>query len=235
MAMAVSTCSTEIPSPLPLIVGQLHPTVNASCTADVPTKFDLVVSASYAGKCNGSSIVDGKMLLGFLPVGLSLRKLQGDRMLIQVETKNNRDLFNLESGSLSKSASQKNITFSFEQEFPVFNIKSASVLIYDHYEIDEHVLAEYSTACRQTSHSESSYKSAPDRANCEWYSPESTIRMGEDKAVGKSGQETGSRNPNERESCSEPEGSDVLSKEFESRVPTVGWISLEKYTRFCRC
>ncbi|CAM4475762.1 unnamed protein product [Lepidochelys kempii] len=165
MAMAVSTCSTEIPSPLPLTVGQLHPTVNASCTADVPTKFDLVVSASYAGKCNGSSIVDGKMLLGFLPVGLSLRKLQGDRMLIQVETKNNRDLFNLESGSLSKSASQKNITFSFEQEFPVFNIKSASVLIYDHYEIDEHVLAEYSTACRQTSHSESSYKSAPDRAN----------------------------------------------------------------------
>ncbi|XP_043377693.1 ovostatin-like isoform X2 [Chelonia mydas] len=137
MAMAVSTCSTEIPSPLPLIVGQLHPTVNASCTADVPTKFDLVVSASYAGKCNSSSIVDGKMLLGFVPVGLSLRKLQGDRMLIQVETKNNRDLFNLESGSLSKSPSQKNITFSFEQEFPVFNIKPASVLIYDHYEIGQ--------------------------------------------------------------------------------------------------
>ncbi|CAM5078817.1 unnamed protein product [Natator depressus] len=170
MAMAVSTCSTEIPSPLPLTVGQLHPTVNASCTADVPTKFDLVVSASYAGKCNSSSIVDGKMLLGFVPVGLSLRKLPGDRMLIQVETKNNRDLFNLESGSLSKSASQKNITFSFEQEFPVFNIKPASVLIYDHYEIDEHVLAKYSTAYGQTSHSESSYKSAPDRAN--WTNPD---------------------------------------------------------------
>ncbi|XP_067406891.1 ovostatin-like [Emydura macquarii macquarii] len=124
-------------------------TVNGSCAGNFLPKFDLVLSASYAGKRNNSNmaIIDVKMLSGFVPVRSSLQKLQNDGTVMQVDTKNNHVFFYLEN------VSQEEISFSFsvEQNLPVSDIKPASVHIYDYYETDEYALAEYNTPCSQAS------------------------------------------------------------------------------------
>ncbi|KAG6924450.1 ovostatin [Chelydra serpentina] len=53
-------------------------TVNGSCADSFLPKFDLVLSASYAGKRSTSNmaIIDVKMLSGFVPVRSSLQKVQ---------------------------------------------------------------------------------------------------------------------------------------------------------------
>uniref|UniRef100_A0A452GKJ6 Alpha-macroglobulin receptor-binding domain-containing protein n=1 Tax=Gopherus agassizii TaxID=38772 RepID=A0A452GKJ6_9SAUR len=109
-------------------------TVNVSCTGSFLPKFDLVLSASYAGKRSTSNmaIIDVKMLSGFVPVRSSL---------------NNHIFFYL------ANVSQEEISFSFsvEQNLPVSDIKPASVHLYDYYETDEYALAEYNTPCSQAS------------------------------------------------------------------------------------
>ncbi|XP_050799023.1 ovostatin-like [Gopherus flavomarginatus] len=124
-------------------------TVNVSCTGSFLPKFDLVLSASYAGKRSTSNmaIIDVKMLSGFVPVRSSLQKLQDDRKVMQVDTRNNHIFFYL------ANVSQEEISFSFlvEQNLPVSDIKPASVHLYDYYETDEYALAEYNTPCSQAS------------------------------------------------------------------------------------
>ncbi|NWI57061.1 OVOS protein, partial [Calyptomena viridis] len=121
-------------------------TANASCTSNYPSKFDLVLFASYTGKRNVSNmaIIDVKMLSGFVPVQSSLKKLQDQNSVVdRVDTKNNHILFYLQK------VSQKEISFSFsvEQSLPVSDIKPVPVHIYDYYETDEYALSEYNTPC----------------------------------------------------------------------------------------
>ncbi|XP_039376941.1 ovostatin-like [Mauremys reevesii] len=124
-------------------------TVNDSCAGSFLPKFDLVLSASYAGKrsISNMAIIDVKMLSGFVPVRSSLQKLQDDRKVMQVDTRNNHIFFYL------ANVSQEEIRFSFsvEQNLPVSDIKPASVHLYDYYETDEYALAEYNTPCSQAS------------------------------------------------------------------------------------
>ncbi|CAM4441061.1 unnamed protein product [Caretta caretta] len=124
-------------------------TVNASCAGSFLPKFDLVLSASYAGKRSTSNmaIIDVKMLSGFVPVRSSLQKLQDDRKVMQVDTKHSHVFFYL------SNVTQEEISFSFsvEQNLPVSDIKPASVHLYDYYETDEYALAEYNTPCSEDS------------------------------------------------------------------------------------
>ncbi|XP_023968757.2 ovostatin-like [Chrysemys picta bellii] len=124
-------------------------TVNGSCVGSFLPKFDLVLSASYAGKRSTSNmaIIDVKMLSGFVPVRSSLQKLQDDRKVMQVDTKHNHVFFYL------ANVTREEISFSFsvEQNLPVSDIKPASVHFYDYYETDEYALAEYNTPCSQAS------------------------------------------------------------------------------------
>uniref|UniRef100_A0A8C3SJ67 Alpha-macroglobulin receptor-binding domain-containing protein n=1 Tax=Chelydra serpentina TaxID=8475 RepID=A0A8C3SJ67_CHESE len=117
-------------------------TANASCADSFRTKFDIILSTSYAGKRNISNmaIIDVKMLSGFVPISSSLQKV---RNVMQVETKQNHVLFYLES------VSWKTLSFSFsvEQDLLVFNIKPASVLIYDYYETGRRALFRPHTEC----------------------------------------------------------------------------------------
>ncbi|XP_075758604.1 ovostatin-like [Pelodiscus sinensis] len=122
-------------------------TANGSCAGSFLPKFDLVISASYAGKrtVSNMALIDVKMLSGFVPVRSSLQEHQKTRTVMQVDTKNNHVFFYL------RNVTQKEIRFSFsvEQSFPVSDIKPASVHIYDYYETDEYALAEYNTPCAQ--------------------------------------------------------------------------------------
>uniref|UniRef100_A0A8C3SM37 Alpha-macroglobulin receptor-binding domain-containing protein n=1 Tax=Chelydra serpentina TaxID=8475 RepID=A0A8C3SM37_CHESE len=103
-------------------------TVNGSCADSFLPKFDLVLSASYAGKRSTSNmaIIDVKMLSGFVPVRSSL---------------NNHVFFYL------ANVSQEEISFSFsvEQNLPVSDIKPASVHLYDYYETEDGRV--YSASC----------------------------------------------------------------------------------------
>ncbi|XP_019371619.1 PREDICTED: ovostatin-like [Gavialis gangeticus] len=122
---------------------------NASCTSNFPPKFDLVISASYAGQRSESNmaIIDVKMLSGFVPIKSSLQELQNSRVVMHVETKNDHVIFYLEK------VSQEGIRFSFsiEQSLPISNIQPASVLIYDYYQTDESKVAVYNTPCKEAS------------------------------------------------------------------------------------
>ncbi|XP_015280964.1 PREDICTED: ovostatin-like, partial [Gekko japonicus] len=122
-------------------------TRNASCTGNFLPRFHLVLTASYTGKRNVSNmaIVDIKMLSGFLPVESSLEQLHSQ--IMHREKKNDHVLLYL------KNVSSKAITLTFivEESHPVSDIKPAQVKIYDYYETDESALAEYNTACPQSS------------------------------------------------------------------------------------
>ncbi|NWV66407.1 OVOS protein, partial [Malurus elegans] len=126
-------------------------TANVSCTGSYPPKFDLVLSASYAGNRNVSNmaIVDVKMLSGYVPEDSSLKKLRYENSVVdRVDIKNNHILFYLQK------VSQKEISFSFsvEQSLPVSDIKPVPVHIYDYYETDEYALLEYNTPCTAPSY-----------------------------------------------------------------------------------
>ncbi|KAM9230694.1 ovostatin-like [Dugong dugon] len=122
-------------------------THNAVCRGSFEKKFDLVISASYYGKRSTSNmvIIDVKMLSGYVPDKSSIKKLQRDGKVQQVETKTSHVFFYLEN------VTEKEIQFSFsiEQDVLVSNIKPASVQLYDYYETDEYALAEYNTPCDQ--------------------------------------------------------------------------------------
>ncbi|KAM5262733.1 ovostatin-like [Ctenodactylus gundi] len=122
-------------------------TANAVCRGSFETKFDLVVSASYSGKRNSSNmaIIDVKMLSGFVPDKLSVKKLQEDGTVQRAEIKATHVFFYL------RTVTQKQIQFSFsiKQEALVSNVKPASLQLYDYYEADEFAVAEYKTPCNQ--------------------------------------------------------------------------------------
>ncbi|KAM6162668.1 ovostatin-like [Erethizon dorsatum] len=124
-------------------------TANAVCRGLFDTKFDLVVSASYSGKRNSSNmaIIDVKMLSGYVPDRLSVKKLQEDGKVQRVEIKATHVFFYLQN------VTQKKIQFSFsiEQDALVSNNKPASIQLYDYYSTDEFAVAEYSTPCNQMS------------------------------------------------------------------------------------
>ncbi|KAL8202403.1 UNVERIFIED_CONTAM: hypothetical protein K2H54_013195, partial [Gekko kuhli] len=122
-------------------------TRNASCTGDFLPRFKLVLTTRYTGKRNVSNmaIVDIKMLSGFVPVESSLEQLHGQ--IMRRERKNDHVLLYL------KNVSSKAITLTLvvEESHPVSDIQPAQVTIYDYYETDESALAEYNTACPQSS------------------------------------------------------------------------------------
>lgn len=122
-------------------------TANASCRALSHAKFDLVVSASYHGRRSSSNmaIVDVKMLSGYVPDRLSVKKLQNDGKVQRVEIKTTHVFFYLEN----VTQNQTQFSFSIEQDAPVTNVKPASIQLYDYYETDEFAFAEYNTPCNQ--------------------------------------------------------------------------------------
>ncbi|XP_042303671.1 ovostatin-like [Sceloporus undulatus] len=120
-------------------------TANASCSDNFQKKFTITITASYTGKRNSSNmaIVDVKMLTGCVPDQSSLQKLQDDKILMKVETKENHVICYLEE-LFSK---ETRFSFTVVQDLVVSNLKPASVRVYDYYETDETGVAEYKFPC----------------------------------------------------------------------------------------
>ncbi|KAM6216261.1 pregnancy zone protein-like [Rhynchocyon petersi] len=108
-------------------------------------KFQILINISYTGERPSSNmaIVDVKMVSGFIPMKLSVKKLQERPLIPRTEVSTNHVLIYFEK------LTNQSLSFSFlvEQDIEVENLKPATVKAYDYYETDEFTIEEYSAPC----------------------------------------------------------------------------------------
>ncbi|XP_067398973.1 alpha-2-macroglobulin-like protein 1 [Emydura macquarii macquarii] len=115
------------------------------CTENATSRFSLTLHARYSGQRSATNmaIIEAKLPSGYSPDKGSLRQLEKQRLVKRLEVQN--DQVTLYLDQLTKEAAS--FTFSVEQDFPVKNLRAASVRLYDYYETGEHTEAEYSAPC----------------------------------------------------------------------------------------
>ncbi|CAH7186921.1 murinoglobulin-1 [Phodopus roborovskii] len=120
----------------------------APLTCDNPkghNSFQISLEISYIGSRPASNmvIVDVKMVSGFIPLKPTVKKLERSQHVSRTEVSNNKVLLYVDQ------VTNQILTFSFviEQDIPVRNLQPAIVKVYDYYETDEVVFAQYSAPC----------------------------------------------------------------------------------------
>ncbi|XP_067398967.1 alpha-2-macroglobulin-like protein 1 [Emydura macquarii macquarii] len=115
------------------------------CTENATSRFSLALHARYSGQRSATNmaIIEAKLPSGYSPDKGSLRQLEKHHLVKKLEVQN--DQVTLYLDQLTKEAAS--FTFSVEQDFPVKNLRAASVRLYDYYETGEHTEAEYSAPC----------------------------------------------------------------------------------------
>ncbi|XP_067397069.1 alpha-2-macroglobulin-like protein 1 [Emydura macquarii macquarii] len=115
------------------------------CTENATSRFSLALHARYSGQRSATNmaIIEAKLPSGYSPDKGSLRQLEKQRLVKKLEVQN--DQVTLYLDQLTKEAAS--FTFSLKQDFPVKNLRAASVRLYDYYETGEHTEAEYSAPC----------------------------------------------------------------------------------------
>ncbi|XP_006901822.1 PREDICTED: alpha-2-macroglobulin-like [Elephantulus edwardii] len=129
-------------SPFSLMVDTLPKSCN---DARAHKRFQILINISYTGERPSSNmaIVDVKMVSGFIPMKLSVKKLQERPQIPRTEVSTNHVLIYFEE------LTNQTLSFSFlvEQDVEVENLKPATVKAYDYYETDEFIIEEYSAPC----------------------------------------------------------------------------------------
>ncbi|ERE67121.1 murinoglobulin-1-like protein [Cricetulus griseus] len=117
-------------------------------TCDNPkgrNSFRISLEISYTGSRPASNmvIVDVKMVSGFIPLKPTVKKLERSEHVSRTEVSTNKVLLYVDQ------VTNQTLTFSFviQQDIPVRNLQPAIVKVYDYYETDEVVFAEYSAPC----------------------------------------------------------------------------------------
>ncbi|XP_035304915.1 murinoglobulin-1-like isoform X2 [Cricetulus griseus] len=112
--------------------------------------FQISLEISYTGSRPASNmvIVDVKMVSGFIPLKPTVKKLERSEHVSKTEMSNNNVLLYVDQ------VTNQTLTFSFviQQDIPVRNLQPAIVKVYDYYETDEVVFAEYSAPCSSGEH-----------------------------------------------------------------------------------
>ncbi|XP_067397051.1 alpha-2-macroglobulin-like protein 1, partial [Emydura macquarii macquarii] len=105
------------------------------CTENATSRFSLALHARYSGQRSATNmaIIEAKLPSGYSPDKGSLRQLEKQRLVKKLEVQN--DQVTLYLDQLTKEAAS--FTFSVEQDFPVKNLRAASVRLYDYYETGE--------------------------------------------------------------------------------------------------
>ncbi|XP_035316209.1 alpha-1-inhibitor 3 isoform X1 [Cricetulus griseus] len=122
-------------------------------TCDNPkgrNSFRISLEISYIGSRPASNmvIVDVKMVSGFIPLKPTVKKLERSEHVSRTEVSTNKVLLYVDQ------VTNQTLTFSFviQQDIPVRNLQPAIVKVYDYYETDEVVFAEYSAPCSSGEH-----------------------------------------------------------------------------------
>ncbi|XP_076423999.1 alpha-1-inhibitor 3-like [Peromyscus maniculatus bairdii] len=117
-------------------------------TCDNPkghNSFQISLEISYTGSRPASNmvIVDVKMVSGFIPLKPTVKRLERSKHVSRTEVSNNNVLLYVDQ------VTNQTLAFSFviQQDIPVRNLQPAIVKVYDYYETDEVVFAEYSAPC----------------------------------------------------------------------------------------
>ncbi|XP_037060073.1 murinoglobulin-1-like isoform X6 [Peromyscus leucopus] len=117
-------------------------------TCDNPkghNSFQISLEISYTGSRPASNmvIVDVKMVSGFIPLKPTVKRLERSEHVSRTEVSNNNVLLYVDQ------VTNQTLAFSFviQQDIPVRNLQPAIVKVYDYYETDETVFAEYSAPC----------------------------------------------------------------------------------------
>ncbi|XP_076423996.1 murinoglobulin-1-like isoform X1 [Peromyscus maniculatus bairdii] len=117
-------------------------------TCDNPkghNSFQISLEISYSGSRPASNmvIVDVKMVSGFIPLKPTVKRLERSEHVSRTEVSNSNVLLYVDQ------VTNKTLAFSFviQQDIPVRNLQPAIVKVYDYYETDEMVFAEYSAPC----------------------------------------------------------------------------------------
>ncbi|XP_036037835.1 murinoglobulin-2-like [Onychomys torridus] len=117
-------------------------------TCDNPeghNSFQISLEISYTGSRPSSNmvIVDVKMVSGFIPMKPTVKKLERSEHVSRTEVSNSNVLVYVDQ------VTNQTLAFSFiiQQDIPVRNLQPAIVKVYDYYETDEMVFAEYSAPC----------------------------------------------------------------------------------------
>uniref|UniRef100_A0A0D9RAS5 PZP alpha-2-macroglobulin like n=1 Tax=Chlorocebus sabaeus TaxID=60711 RepID=A0A0D9RAS5_CHLSB len=109
------------------------------------TSFQISLTISYTGNRPASNmvIVDVKMVSGFIPLKPTVKMLERSSSVSRTEVSNNHVLIYVEQ------VTNQTLSFSFTvlQDIPVRDLKPAIVKVYDYYETDESVVAEYIAPC----------------------------------------------------------------------------------------
>nr|XP_055136704.1 pregnancy zone protein [Symphalangus syndactylus] len=109
------------------------------------TSFQISLTISYTGNRPASNmvIVDVKMVSGFIPLKPTVKMLERSSSVSRTEVSNNHVLIYVEQ------VTNQTLSFSFTvlQDIPVRDLKPATVKVYDYYETDESVVAEYIAPC----------------------------------------------------------------------------------------
>ncbi|XP_011838696.1 PREDICTED: pregnancy zone protein isoform X2 [Mandrillus leucophaeus] len=109
------------------------------------TSFQISLTISYTGNRPASNmvIVDVKMVSGFIPLKPTVKTLERSSSVSRTEVSNNHVLIYVEQ------VTNQTLSFSFMvlQDIPVRDLKPAIVKVYDYYETDESVVAEYIAPC----------------------------------------------------------------------------------------
>ncbi|XP_059583045.1 alpha-2-macroglobulin-like protein 1 [Alligator mississippiensis] len=115
------------------------------CTGNARTHFSLILHARYSGERSATNmaILEVKLPSGYLPDKKSVRKLENEGLVKKLELSADEVILYLDQ--LTKE--ETTFTFSVEQDFPVKNLKPATVRLYDYYEMGEHTEADYSAPC----------------------------------------------------------------------------------------
>ncbi|XP_010869581.3 alpha-2-macroglobulin [Esox lucius] len=116
------------------------------CNSDTKRKVKLYLQFQYGGKEQSSNmiIVDVKMLSGFSPVPESLKEVKDSLLVERVDNKDDHVLLYLTG---LQSAVPQNCSLDIIQKFPVKNLKSAVVKIYDYYQPSDQAETEYVFPC----------------------------------------------------------------------------------------
>ncbi|XP_031517093.1 pregnancy zone protein isoform X1 [Papio anubis] len=109
------------------------------------TSFQISLTINYTGNRPASNmvIVDVKMVSGFIPLKPTVKMLERSSSVSRTEVSNNHVLIYVEQ------VTNQTLSFSFMvlQDIPVRDLKPAIVKVYDYYETDESVVAEYIAPC----------------------------------------------------------------------------------------
>ncbi|OBS67847.1 hypothetical protein A6R68_03612, partial [Neotoma lepida] len=107
--------------------------------------FQISLEISYTGSRPASNmvIVDVTMVSGFIPLKPTVKELERSEHVSRTEVSINNVLLYVDQ------VTNQTLSFSFviQQDIPVKNLQPAIVKVYDYYETDEVVFAEYSAPC----------------------------------------------------------------------------------------